>query len=344
METIHINTGQMRLLSSVSFSPVQHQEVRQLKPQLFLVETYQLSTFKGRLIRGDNVGTIAMQPHTHLTTRLITKRMDSQDIASSSTVLDDQTTQSNQNFNQQLQNLSEQKSSGEQYNYGMQANAHADGSVGFGSASGDAHVDVAGSTNDARQEIAQSVGHAIDSQISQANQVRKQQVTVDSENTHLMTESESEVTIERTNDSDQPSNLGIFQLKQELVTILSLVDVQVAFRNTDSKSDKLVKLFDLDSLLSEVIAVKEEASTIKSQIRTVLENIRDYMDDSKSILIQDGTQSETLVINKRLTSSYELKNADGTTGKVISVPGVIVMAYSPRYIYLSGSYITLPLT
>jgi plastocyanin len=69
------------------------------------------------------------------------------------------------------------------------------------------------------------------------------------------------------------------------------------------------------------------------------------MDESKSILAQDATRPDTLVINKRLASTYELKNADGTTGKVISVPGIIVMAYPPKYIYIQpGSYITLPLT
>ena len=318
---------------------------RRLKPQLFLVESYQISTFHGGLIRGDMVGTLpAMTPHTHMTSKLIMNKMTSSDVTQSSTVMDDQTAQSNQSFNQQLQDLSDTKSSGEHYDYGFQANAHADGSVGFGSASGDAHVDAAGSTNDARQEMAQSVGHAIDSQVSQANQVRKQQVTVGSSETKIDETTQTEVDIDRTNDSDQVLNLGVFQLKQELVTILSLIDVQVAFRNTDSNNDKTVKLFDLDSLLEEVIAAPNDRALIKSQIKTVLEDIRDYMDESKSILVQDPARPDTLVVNKRLTSAYELKNRDGTTRKIISVPGIIMSNYSPRFIYQLGGYMTLPLT
>jgi hypothetical protein len=318
---------------------------RKLKPQLFLVETYQISTFHGGLIRGDMVGTLpAMTPHTHMTSKLIINKMTSSDIAQSSTVMDDQTAQSSQSFNQQAQDSSDSKSSSEHYNYGFQANAHAEGSVGFGSASGDAHVDAAGSTNDAREDIAQSIGHAIDSQVNQANQVRKQQVTVGSSETKIDETTQTEVDIERANDSDQVLNLGVFQLKQELITILSLVDVQVAFRNTDSHNDKMVKLFELDSLLEEVIAAAKDRAVIKSQIKTALENIRDYMDESKSILVQDPTQPDTLVVNKRLTSAYELKNRDGTTRKVISVPGIIASDYSPRFIYQRGAYMTLPIT
>ena len=319
--------------------------VPKLKPQLFLVETYQISTFHGGLVQGDMVGTLpAMPPHTKMISKLIINKMTSSDIAQSSTVMDDQTSQSNDSFNQKVQDSSDAKTAGEHYDYGMQGSFHGEGQVGFGSASADANVQVAGSTNDVRQEMAQSVGHAIDSQVSQANQVRKQQMTVGSSETKIDETTQTEVDIERTNDSDQVINLGVFQLKQKLVTILSLVDVQVAFRNTDSNNDKTAKLFELDSLLEEVIAASKDRAVVKSQIKTVLASIRDYMDESRSILAQDPTRPDTLVVNKRLTSVYELKNRDGTTRKVLSVPGIIVSDYSPRFIYQRGAYMTLPLT
>jgi hypothetical protein len=68
------------------------------------------------------------------------------------------------------------------------------------------------------------------------------------------------------------------------------------------------------------------------------------MDESKSILVQDPTRPNTLVVNKRLTSAYELNNRDLTTRKVISVPGIIASDYSPRFIYQRGAYMTLPIT
>ena len=317
--------------------------VRQLKPQLFLVETYQLSTFRGDLIRGELVATLpAMPPHTETTYKLITEKKTATDIAQSSTVMDSQSAQNTQSFNQQVQDSSDAKSSSEHYDYGMQGNAHAEGSVGFGSVSGDAHVDVAGSTNDARQDIAQSIGHAIDSQVSQANQFRRDQVSAVSEDTKIDESTQTEFTLTRKNDSDQVLNLGVFQMKEEQVIILSLIDVQVAFRNTDSESNKLVKLFELDALLEEVISTAEKRTAIKNQIQTVLRNIRDFKDESKNILVQDPKQPSLLVVNKSFNSTYELKNDNGSTRRVISVPGIILSACT-RYLNKPGTSIVLPL-
>jgi hypothetical protein len=313
------------------------------KPQLFLVETYQLSTFKGRMVLGDPVESRNMDPGEHRGWTVRTKTMQAEEIKQSSTVVFDQTSESTTKFNQQLQELSDNKSSGEHYDYNFQANAHAEGKIGFGKASADAHVDAAGSTNDAREEIAHSIGNAIDSQITQANQVRRDQTITGDKTTNAQTQTETEHTVELRNDSDRTLNIGVFQLKQELITLLSLVEVQVAFRNGDRNNERLVKLFDLDSLLTEVVATAEEASTIKNQIRAALGNIRDYMDESKSILVQDATQTGTLVINKRLTSTYELKNTEGSTEQAISVPGIIITAYSPKYIYLPGIYMSAPM-
>jgi hypothetical protein len=300
-----------------------------LKPQLFLVETYLLSTFRGDLIRGSPVINLpAMEPHSKRTYIVAVKNKTTDQIATSETVLDSASSQTQSSFNQQLQQSSGTNSSSENYDYGMQANAHAEGSVGFGSASGDAHVDAAGSTNDARQEIAQSVGHAIDSQVGQANQARQDQMRTVSDQKEVDTQTESTTIVERTNDSDQASNLGIFQMKQEQVSILSLIDVQVAFRNTDRQKDRQFKLFELDSLLDAVIAKKEHRNLIKDGIRAALSNIRDIMDEPKSIIVQDPAHPDSLVVNKRLTSTYELKNDDGSTRRVLSVPGIIVDTYT----------------
>jgi hypothetical protein len=313
-----------------------------LKPQLFLIETYLLSTFRGDLIRGPLLTTLPeMPPHAEITYKVITTKKTETDIAKSSTVLDSTSEQTQSSFNQQLQDSSDTKSSSENYDYQMQASAHAEGSLGFDSASGDASVSAAGSTNDARHEMAQSVGHAIENQVSQANQARQDQVTTASQDTKIDETTQTEYGLTRKNDSDQVLNLAIFQMKQEQVSILSLIDVQVAFRNTDQSRSRTVKLFELDSLLEGVIATVQNRILIKDRIKGILANIRDVMDESRTILIQDPAHSDSLVVNKRLTSTHELKNDDGSTRRVISVPGIILDAYT-RYLFQPGT-IVLPI-
>ena len=299
--------------------------VPKLKPQLFLVETYQLSTFRGDLIRGQKLTDLpAMDPGETKSYIVATKIKNQKEMDDSDTVVDGTSQQSADSFNQQLQGSSDAKSSSDHYDYGFEANAHAEGSVGFGTATGDASVNAAGSTNDARQEIAQSVAQAIDHQVSQASQARHDDTRVVQDKSEVDMQTETVSTVTRTNNSDQPLNLGVFEVRQELVTVLSLIDVQVAFRNTDPSSNKTANLFEIDSLLGDVIATIQDRKLIKDRLKAILENIRDHMDEARSILSQDPNRPDWMGINKNLMSSYQLKNDDGSTRRVLSVNGIIL--------------------
>jgi hypothetical protein len=124
--------------------------------------------------------------------------------------------------------------------------------------------------------------------------------------------------------TDRPENFGIYQINEEHVSILSLVDVEVAFQNTVPDANRKVSLFQLDSLLEDVIAKPEERSIIKAQIRNVLEHVRDYQGQPRSIVVDDPGQPGGMIVNKELESRYELKNADGSVRRILSVPGVIM--------------------
>jgi hypothetical protein len=347
-KTIIINPEVIKILQDTSRQPAPAppapvEPPRRLEPQLFLVEHYQLSTFRGDLFRDELVATLPpLRPHTELTFKLITQRKTSLEIAQSSTVLDSQTTQNASSFNQNVQNSSDAKFGKDHYDYGMQGNFHGEGSVGFGSASADAHVDVAGSTNDVRQEFANSVSSGIDSQVSQANQARREQVTVGSQDTKIDEQTQTETVQITKNETDQVENDGIFQIKEEFIAILSLVDVEVAFLNTNPQDHKSVPLFKLDSLLEEVIEDSKERDSIRTQIRKTLENVRDVRDELKSIVTQDSTQPNSFVVNKRLESTHELKNSDGSVRRVFSVPGIILNVYR-RFIKKPGVTVVLPI-
>jgi hypothetical protein len=317
--------------------------VHQMKPQLFLAESYQLSTFRGGLIRGDLITTgPSLLPHQEFTGKVIATVRTQQQINRSSTVLDEQSEQSSQAFNQQIKDSADAKFAGEHYDYGMKGNFHGEGSVGFGSASADAHVDASGSTNDVRQELANSVASAIDNQVSQANQARRENMSVASSSTEIDKTTQTETVVQTKNDSDRVENFGIYQVKEEHIAILSLVDVEVAFQNTVPDSDRKVSLFQLDSLLEDVIAKPEERSVIKAQIRNVLEHVRDYQGQPQSIIVEDPGKPSAMMVNKRLESRYELKNADGSVRRLLSVPGVIVNAWS-RQLLKAGSTLVLPI-
>jgi hypothetical protein len=297
------------------------------KPQLFLLESCQRSNFRGDLLRDQLLATLpSMLPHQKVTCRVLTRKRTTQQEATSSTVLDAQSAQAAQRFNRQLKESSSSKAEAEAYTYAMQANFAGQGSIGFGSASVQAQLNVAGATNHVRQELANAVDSALDSQVSPANQARQASVRVASAESKIETTNETETIVETTNPSDEVANYGIYQVTQEHVSILSLVDAEGMFLTGEAKDTQKVPLFRLDELLEQVIEQPEAHAAIKAQVRDCLARTRDHNDQVQSIIRDDANQPGGFIINKKLRSSYELRHADGTVRQVLSVPGVILRA------------------
>ncbi|MBN8468059.1 hypothetical protein JYJ95_16180 [Corallococcus exiguus] len=324
-------------------APPSVQAPRELRPQLFLVEHYLLSTFRGDLLRDELLATLQpLLPHTELTFKIISKKKTSFEATRSSTVLDSRTTDSSSTFNQDIQSSADSKFGKNNYNYGMNGSFHGEGSVGFGEVTADAEVHVAGSTDEVRSEFSSSVSSAIDAQVSQANQARKEQVSVGTAETKVVAETETESIQTTKNTSDAIMNFGIFQVKEELVSILSLVNVEVAFLNTNPAADLKVPLYNIDSLLGQVIATAEQRTLIKKRIRAVLENVRDYRDEKRSLVVAERAQAGELVVNRRLESTYKLLKADGSDRRSLSVPGIILNVYR-RFVKKAGATVLLPI-
>ncbi|TCZ53400.1 hypothetical protein EXY23_24715 [Roseicella aquatilis] len=298
-----------------------------LKPQLFLVEHYQLSNFSGALLRDQLVATMqALLPRQKITCRVLTRRRTSQEEKQGSTVIDAQSTEASTSFNNQVKEASRQAFGSEEYDYAMQANFNGKGSMGFGKASAKARLDVSGSTNTVRNELASSVDSALDNQVNQANQARQESVRVASSESKVETTNETETIVVTENPTDQVLNFGIYQIKQEHISILSLVDAEVTFLNGDPTATRRVPLFRLGELLNEVIADPEEREAIRAQVRDCLSSVRDNNDRAQSLIQDDPVQPGSVIINKRLRSTYELRNADGSVRQVLSAPGIILRA------------------
>ncbi|HKR47902.1 MAG TPA: hypothetical protein VJU59_50955 [Paraburkholderia sp.] len=302
-----------------------------LKPQLFLVEQYRLTSFKGDLARDEMIGSFSLSPHSELTYTLLSRTSTSSTSELTTTVMESQDTLAATQFNEHLKQSADARFGKNNSNYQMDANFHGEASVGFGSGSADAQLHVTGGTQEVREDLARSTESAIDSQISATNQFRSQRALSGSQTTAETSSTESRIEKRTRNDSSEPMNIGMFQLKEETITLLSLVDVLVAFRNTNPEHNRTVALRELDTLLDAVIASPAERKALKKQIRWVLDDIRDYRDEPHSILVPDPADPDGFMVNRRLESVYELKALDGTTRRRLSVPGIIIRDFR-RYL------------
>ena len=298
-----------------------------LKPQLFLVEHYRLTSFKGDLARDEMIGSFSLSPHSELTYTLIQKTTTSKDNELTTTVMESQDVGAAQQFNSHLKDSADSKFGKNTSDYSFDASFHGEAEVGFGSGSADADVHAKGASQDVHDEMAKSTESALDSQISATNQFRSQQARAGKQSEQATSSNETKIEKKTRNDSGEPINIGIFQLKEEVITILSLVDVEVAFRNTNTAQDRTVPIRQLDSLLDAVIAGAEARATLKRQIKVMLDNVRDFRDEARSIVVADPENPNGFTTNRRLESKYDLKATDGTVRRTLTVPGIIIKDY-----------------
>jgi hypothetical protein len=308
-----------------------------------LTEHYQLTSFRGDLARDDMVGSISVSPQSSVTYKLIVKKRTSQTTQLSSTVMDSQDNESSSHFNQATKESADARFGKNNYNYGFDANFHGEAEVGIGTGSADVNVHARGATNEVREDFAQSTESAVDAQVGQTNRSRQMRMVAGTAATQVDEETESSTEKTTSNPSGFPLNIGVFQVKEEFVALLTLVDVEVSFRNGDASQDRMVPLRQLGTLLEAVIDGPDNRKAITRWIKNALEGVCDYQGDMRSILKQDASSRVGLSVNNHLESTYELRKADGTVRRKLSVPGIIIKDFR-RFLRKPMVTVELPIT
>ena len=313
-----------------------------LRPQLFLVEHYQLASFRGDLARGDLVDSVSLSPGGSMTYKLIIRRKSSTGSELTSTVLDSQDREAKDNFNKQLKDTADKRLGTNNYDYGFDGSFHGEASVELGGGSADAQVHARGSTNEVRQEFAESTASAIDSQVSETNRTRTENIKTGREDTR--TDEETESVREKTaqNPTAEPVNVGIFLVNEEFVSLLSLVDVDIAYRTGDPNQDRQEPLRKLGDLLEDVVERSEDRKEICALIKGLLQEINDYQGEGRSLVKADPGSPVGFGRDTQLRSEYRLLKSDGTVRRILSVPGIIIRDHR-QFLRRPGVTVELPI-
>ncbi len=290
-----------------------------LVPRILLVESYELSTHLGSYGAGRTLSTFTLLPGEKTTISIKTYKKTETESKQASSILDSFTEESSSEFENSVQDeQSDKHDSSESFEYHAEADAHA--SWGWGSAN--ISGGVKGGSNSSREEFAKNISSATDKHAAKAS--AKRDVHVDTSYS-VKQETGVETSIER---QLQNINVGrtlnfVFrQMNQEFYTVLSLIDVRVAFFNGYAESRRELPLPKLDDLLNDVV-VPEQRNLVRAQIRDTLDNIVDYRDNLQSF-VEEVTRfaGETpyLRIRKDLVSTFR----NDATGFEVKVPGIPV--------------------
>ena len=253
----------------------------------------------------------------------------------SSSILDSVTSESARDFQNSVEDEQSDKASyGKTFEYHAEAEAKA--SWGWGSAK--VSGGVKGSTNAAREEFSKNLTRATEQHSAKASAKREVEMNTSTETTETTEEEQSIEREVRNINVGSALNFVFRQMNQEFFTLLHLIDVRVAFFNGYAESRKEVPLYDMQSLLDELVQPQHHAGVSKA-VRDSLETILDYQGNAVEDFVQERTLPQSdpfLRVNTDLVSKYldPIGGAEfrvsgvitSVTRNVISKEGVIVEA------------------
>ena len=300
--------------------PAGTEEKKDPQPRLLLIETYRLSSFLGQYGAGRIVKTFSLLPgeRTRASVRTFTKTEEQRKQASS--ILDSFTEDSSNDFERTVSEEQTDKATYEQ-NFEYYAEAEAKASWGWGSAK--VKGGVKGGSNSSREEATKNINNSVEKHAMKASAKREVEINTSYE---VSQTAEEETSIEREIENINLSrtlNFIFRQMNQEFISLLSLVDVRLAFFNGFAETRREYALPDMDQLLTDYI-VEDKRDEVRQDIVDALENILDHKDDLNSIIeIKEiDPENKYFRVKKDLVSTY----VDPITGTEIRVPGIILSA------------------
>jgi hypothetical protein len=284
------------------------------RPQLFLVEDYSLTTFVGPPHLGRLIDTRSIGAGSSITRILVTETTDTSVDTIKQSLLDSQDSSVVNSFYDHLDRSTSESGGSEQYKYQLNASAHGDASAtGIWGGEVNAQLHVAGDTDTRRHALSEATFDSIRKQVdeSKRNTVQK---TYNSEleistSVHVL---RKEV-FQESNTSDQVRVYQFFEQLEPYITLLALQSVRLAFSSDATQPPRIVDLSQTSGLLSDVLVDEALQHQVIEFLRSELSNIADYLGAPGSILVEGGAQ---LAVKPRLSSTYDVVKADGTTQTV----------------------------
>jgi hypothetical protein len=303
------------------------------QPQLFLVEKYELRTFRGDVGPGDQIGSVNVAPHGKPTVHIATKRSTTTTSESTTSILESQSQQTADTFSDAIKDDQSRSGSAEKYDYQLDASFHGEAGATLTGGEADAKLNVRGGSQDVRNEFAKSVGRQIGKQATATNETHKNSVREVKDSTTINTETETvfEQMIDNTANSE-PINCAILQLVQEYIVVLSMIDAQLAFRNGNPRQSKTVSISNMKSLLEETLIQPEAQARVAAVVADSLQNVTGVDNKIHSLIARispEATDTTHYRIDTAVTSTYEVKDSAGNLARSIVVPGVILHVDRP---------------
>ncbi|KLL12498.1 hypothetical protein FrCorBMG51_04295 [Protofrankia coriariae] len=315
-------------------------------PQLFLREKYTLSTFHGEMGRAGVVGVpTQVGGHTRTEFYVVTKKTQATNESMSTNILESSSQQVVNNFSDSLRTDTSSSESHDNYDYGMDASFHGEAqATGLTGGEVNADLHVKGATHDVRTSFARAVGDQVNKARQDSHERHSQQVSTQDSSYQVNVETETgfKQVVDNTQNPDA-INFVLYQLTQEYILVLSLVDAELVFRNGDDRAAASVSIRDMGKLLDNCVADAAARADVARAVVVTLTSVTDATGATRSLLAAGVTPDAPAgaAVDRSVRTSFTVKNSEGNPVRNIDVDGIIISVERPVVLTANTALATL---
>jgi hypothetical protein len=299
-------------------------------PQLFIREHYALHTFRGEAGSGAIVGTQSIGPRTKTEFFILRRKSEESTKISSSNILESQSEEAVNSLSEAVREDQSEAGSEEKYDYNLDASFQGEAHATLGGGEAKADLNVKGGSQDVRNSFAKAVGNQLEKKATQTHDIHKEEIHTAGE-THVVNE-ETETGFKQVvdnSDNPKPLNCLIFQLIQEYIIVLTLVDARLAFHNGDPRDTQVERIRDMAELLDQCIVDPTDRESLALTMEDVFKSIVDHTGQIRSLIAPTPNDPERFQVDETLTSRFEVNDSTGSLLRSIEVPGIVLNVDRP---------------
>jgi hypothetical protein len=304
-----------------------------MRPRIAIVHVCRMSSYLGTYGAGRTISTFSLLPGEKHEIEIKTYKRTKQTTTEASSILDSFESTTADEFQSDLSSENTTQNS-EEKNFAYHAEAEASATWGWGSAKASGGVE--GGKSSKREEFAKNVSST--TQKHAASAASKRQVEV---NTSSQTETEqgeefaTKRTIENIN-VGRTLNFVFRQMNQVFVTVLSIIDVRVAFTNGEPGQEREYTLPEIDELLNEKINSASRQAVMDAIWQSLFVsfdwrgNHRPLIEAVKLEAAAGGQAMKMSVVSDHKGATFWRFKQQATTldslqdGATVTVPGVVL--------------------
>jgi hypothetical protein len=125
--------------------------------------------------------------------------------------------------------------------------------------------------------------------------------------------------------SAQPLNFILFQLTQEYILVLSLVDAQLVFRNGDDRATVSAPIRDMGRLLDSVVSDPAVRAEVSRAVVAALSAVTDATTGANRSLLTAGDTG----VDPMVRTAFAVKNSEGRLVRTVDVEGIVINVERP---------------